>query len=591
MPVKISELTAATTLTGTELVPLVQGGTTKRTTVAAFSSLITPAAAFNGTTDDTAAWQAAVDAVALAGGGVLTAPAGKSSLITGAINITSSNISFYFPAFSFKLSGSASFSALSFAGTGSAAVPVLGSDAAAYATQISVSTLGGLVAGSWLLMQKTSPGSATYYFIARVRSVSGGGPWTISLELPLPIAFAAADAGLNLKRLGVLENVGVDGNLTIDGSGSSGTTVHGVQAHFVVNSSFAGIKGLSLSNGAALYGIIGGYNDFCNIQTDNCGNASFGAIQYLGQTASQFSQNRCYDGTGFGVQLTGTVYCTGDGLVGTGCQVGRGVKLQASLFSAFSNVQGNFNAANGIAVSLGSCHNVITGAVAAGNAVSEGLWFSDQSNCNNQIIGFTGYGNASRDIYIGTTDLGNSIVGADCGVIEVHNATTVFSGLRNNTSVTGDSPVGISPTNLLNAYGASVVIGVTAVETTLSTDTILANSLGKNGVFTAEGTIVINSTADNKVTRLKFGGVTLATFTQTTTTGMRWRVTIQNANATNVQNMVIESCAVGGTWTYAIPTAGAIDTTADTTFVVTGQKATAGDTLTQLQHFAEVRKS
>jgi hypothetical protein len=40
MSVKISELTAATTLDGTELVPIVQSGTTKRATVSLFARLI-----------------------------------------------------------------------------------------------------------------------------------------------------------------------------------------------------------------------------------------------------------------------------------------------------------------------------------------------------------------------------------------------------------------------------------------------------------------------------------------------------------------------------------------------------------------------
>jgi hypothetical protein len=78
---KISELPAATALTGTEQVPVVQGGVTKRATVAAVSqapsfNVVAYGATGNGTTDDTTAIQAAATACRVAGGGRLYFPAG-----------------------------------------------------------------------------------------------------------------------------------------------------------------------------------------------------------------------------------------------------------------------------------------------------------------------------------------------------------------------------------------------------------------------------------------------------------------------------------------------------------------------------------
>lgn len=97
--IKISQLPAATTpLSGAEEFPLVQNGVTKRAPVSAagpFVNVKTYGAKGDNLTDDTAAIQAAVDAVFAAGGGTVYFPSG-TYLVTSIVKIWTAAITINF---------------------------------------------------------------------------------------------------------------------------------------------------------------------------------------------------------------------------------------------------------------------------------------------------------------------------------------------------------------------------------------------------------------------------------------------------------------------------------------------------------------
>lgn len=420
-------------------------------------------AALNGTTDDYSAVQAAVTAAQAAGGGIITAPPGSIITLSADVLITASNIMFYLPNCTVRPTGSASVNCLNFGSTsGSVGTPVLSVSAAAYATSITVSSLGGLVAGSWLRFTKDAPNNGgagrVYTFITQVRSVSGAGPYTITLASALPVAFNLADSGLALARLSMLNNCGVVGPVNFDGTVSTGTTVHGIKALYLTNSKFKGINGTGFDTGAVLWAQYGYGNLFEDCYADTSGNASYDALFYVDQTSSQINNQRAINGTGFSIQIAGCVYCEGNNLVAEGTRAGRGVKFAAALFNTFSNIIGCYSEYNGLGVSIGSCYNSFTNIVALSNTTSEGVWLSDQYNTNNLFTNAQAFGNGSRDLYVGITDTSNTFVGGNIGVFSLNNSTSKFIGI--NGKLLAGGPTGSTLYTIANptANGKALLV-------------------------------------------------------------------------------------------------------------------------------------
>ncbi len=115
-------------------------------------------------------------------------------------------------------------------------------------------------------------------------------------------------------------------------------------------------------------------------------------------------------------------------------------------------------------------------------------------------------------------------------------------------------------------------------EITIHSDTVVANSMGKNGQLVGKFLIVHSGTVDTKTFRWKFGGTLFNAGTQPTGTIYSYtgHTTIfnQNNTAKNIGNRNFSWGAVG-----ALPYRGTIDTTLNQTLTYTLQKASATDYL------------
>lgn len=130
---------------------------------------------------------------------------------------------------------------------------------------------------------------------------------------------------------------------------------------------------------------------------------------------------------------------------------------------------------------------------------------------------------------------------------------------------------------------ATVSVGASTNEEALATVTVPGGLLGPNGGLQIWTLWSYTNSANNKVCRVRAGGLAGTQFravVQTTTASLHDLCLIRNQNSQSVQVGWISASAGGvGAHANALVTA-AIDTSADWDLVLTGQKANAGETLT-----------
>lgn len=152
---------------------------------------------------------------------------------------------------------------------------------------------------------------------------------------------------------------------------------------------------------------------------------------------------------------------------------------------------------------------------------------------------------------------------------------------------------GSSITNANAAGGIPIVLGKSFAQVTapadtnediLATVTVPANAMGANGVLRIRCQFAYTNNANSKTLRVRWSGASGTQFInlgRSTNLSSTFDFVIGNQNATNSQRSLVSIEMQGaGAATYPASVTAAIDTTAATTILFTGQKGTAGDTLT-----------
>lgn len=132
----------------------------------------------------------------------------------------------------------------------------------------------------------------------------------------------------------------------------------------------------------------------------------------------------------------------------------------------------------------------------------------------------------------------------------------------------------------------------TTAETALATVTVPANALGANGILRITSLWSNNNNANTKTPRIRYSTITGTTYnaiSPTTNLSHRLQCQIANRNATNSQVGATSAVTGFGQGAGAVAT-GAVDTTASSTIILSGQLANAGDTMAIESYIVEILK-
>lgn len=129
-----------------------------------------------------------------------------------------------------------------------------------------------------------------------------------------------------------------------------------------------------------------------------------------------------------------------------------------------------------------------------------------------------------------------------------------------------------------------------ANEDILATFNLAAGLLGPNGILRLSTTWSFTNNANTKTPRIRFSegaGTVIATTSMTTALSLKMIATMANRGVQNSQITDALISAGGGVVGQTL-TSSAIDTTAATSIVISGQKAVGGDTFTLESYLLEL---
>jgi hypothetical protein len=146
---------------------------------------------------------------------------------------------------------------------------------------------------------------------------------------------------------------------------------------------------------------------------------------------------------------------------------------------------------------------------------------------------------------------------------------------------------------VLAQSGAAVSGAADTNENVLASITVPANALGANGSLRIWSLWTVTNSANNKVIRVRYSGASGTQYlaqTLTTVASFQHMALITNRNATNSQVGGFSNSQPFATSSSAVVTSS-VDTTADTTIILSGTKASAGETITLERYLVELLPS
>ncbi|KKN44735.1 hypothetical protein LCGC14_0690140 [marine sediment metagenome] len=350
--------------------------------------------------NDSAAIQAAIDALPVSGGRVLLAGQTYSidANVTGKSNITIEGVG---PSTILMLEGGASaLTGLTFTGTLGTAVNLT---ANSLIGDITIAVAGGDESGftaSGYAHFLDTPGDRQ---TVKVVSTASG---VITVNDPIAVDFTTANTA-TIAPMTPVSNFSIR-NLTLDGNNNTGTNSNLIKCTHIVNATIENIwcKG---TTGSAIRPQIGYNCRINNIILDDCGSSGQSDIQ-MGLSNSIIDNIQSSQPSGFGPQMNGSAYCNVSNMTSVGA-AGRSLKFDRCDWNNFVNLQAHNPEAGstGISVSTGSDNNSFTNCLVV-NAPTFAYWIQAASS-NNKFFNCRAIGSGSKDILFDTNSDDNQFWG------------------------------------------------------------------------------------------------------------------------------------------------------------------------------------
>lgn len=201
------------------------------------------------------------------------------------------------------------------------------------------------------------------------------------------------------------------------------------------------------------------------------------------------------------------------------------------------------------------------------------------------------------NIFIGDAEYGiyNKGVTAPAigGLCEVFQWSNTFDGTIVNGDLSGAGESEIQPRpdsgwRVVQQSSVPAILTGTTAETTLVSVGISPDMLGKNGRLKITFLYSYTNSSNNKIARVRFGGIQAHAATLTTTAQTRTQIEVCNRNS--LSNQVV--CVPGASSGFGSTTSGllelSINTNLNTSISITGQLALASETLTLESYLVEV---
>lgn len=138
-------------------------------------------------------------------------------------------------------------------------------------------------------------------------------------------------------------------------------------------------------------------------------------------------------------------------------------------------------------------------------------------------------------------------------------------------------PVVFKPIEVLSSSAVAASCVSIAVDEALASFTISAGTLGVNSILQIEPCWTFTNTVNNKILRIKVGGVSVYTSTRTTSEQEAPLFVIANRNSLSSQ--IYPYTATYFTAGSGSPATSTVNFALDQTVQITGQRASSGDTL------------